>query len=169
MVSLISISAVIVILFLAITESPVLSICLLGTYCLLVSLLKKVVDSLVCKFYIIGLMTTVFFLSTTLLAFPFSLNRLYGTGIVVFVVGHLLNWLVALSNGPKMPVINKPLMEEFVGLGSSRFRYKIMDESTRFEYLADIIYFSKPFPHAFSVGDVLISLGLWMALFGLRL
>ncbi len=91
-------------------------------------------------------------------------------GVVWLAGGTLANLLVIVSNGGKMPVDGEAL----VAMGQAALRdacaagqsltNTIIGPSTRLPWLADILAGSPPFPKPtiFSVGDVLLALGVFV-------
>jgi hypothetical protein len=108
----------------------------------------------------------------TLLIFAWLNRRL--VGMLILIVGLILNMVVMIANGGFMP-INPTTAERIVGeeristfeIGS-RIGYKdilLPEKETRLEILADRFLPPPGFPHqvAFSLGDVFIALGaFWL-------
>lgn len=87
-------------------------------------------------------------------------NRLMGIWLVG--VGTTLNLIVILANGARMPVA-----PEFAGSlvkQGSIGQYTLMGGGTRLNLLGDWIQLY-PFPEVYSPGDVLVALGLAIAVF----
>src|SRR6056297_2561891 len=86
----------------------------------------------------------------------------------IFFLGTLLNFIVILFNGMKMPV-RLPLdmvnaWENFIYLNSSRdLIHTIMNSNTRLNFLGDIFVLKDPYPFtkAVSIGDILLLLGFF--------
>jgi hypothetical protein len=80
--------------------------------------------------------------------------------------GYVLNLLPMLINGGKMPVLESALdsidkLNEIDLLKSNvLLTHKLVDETTRFKFLADNIPFPYFFPKVISIGDVILSIGL---------
>ena len=80
----------------------------------------------------------------------------------LILAGSILNFIVLLANGWKRPVLEEGL--KLVGIDTLLPLYIPILEETKLSILGDIIIVSKPypFPHVFSIGDIIISLGLFM-------
>lgn len=79
-------------------------------------------------------------------------------GFVILITGFVLNYLAVVSNKLRMPITReRPLTFE------SSFTHAHINEQTRFKFLCDI--YQSPY-EAFSIGDVLIVLGMFTASFG---
>ena len=90
-------------------------------------------------------------------------------GIRWIILGVLLNLIVIIVNGGRMPVevagfdrdiyhVSLMLLESGKDL-----THKAADDSTRLIFLADIIHFRKPYPlpKSLSIGDILMMVGLF--------
>lgn len=107
------------------------------------------------------------FLSYTLILLAAWKNR-HLSGIVIYGIGALLNSIVILSNGGRMPVSAEGLQQ--VGKGDQiasfeigRMKHQLLTEDTHFTYLADVIPINIPFvfnPDVISIGDIFITLGI---------
>lgn len=90
-------------------------------------------------------------------------NRRY-VSVLIMGAGFLLNAIAIFSNGGVMPV--SPAAMEKAGMGgmistiSNQGLYSLMDDSTAFSFLCDVI--PRPYPRAFviSAGDIVIAIGL---------
>ena len=94
-------------------------------------------------------------------------------GFKLIIIGILLNFTVIVANGGQMPVSTIALQKS--GLGSYQkvlekgeyLTHKLLDKNTKLKFLADRLYIRKPYPRstAFSVGDIIIGLGLFWLIF----
>lgn len=80
----------------------------------------------------------------------------------LFPVGILLNFLAILSNGGSMPVCSRYMSVEAAERVNSSITHTVIDETTRLPWLGDIIFISWPFQQMISLGDVFISLGIFL-------
>lgn len=94
-------------------------------------------------------------------------------GLRITLIGSILNFLpLALNNG-KMPVAinalkNANLYNQLNLLSDNRIMtHTLVSESTKLNFLGDIIAISKPypFPKIISIGDILISVGLFILIY----
>lgn len=94
-------------------------------------------------------------------------NRNY-KGVQLILAGSLMNFLVMVLNGFKMPV-NGELFKKIAGiyryemtLNGFSLHHMIIDESTKLWELGDIIPFLKPypFPKLVSIGDIVLAVGV---------
>lgn len=106
-------------------------------------------------------------MSQTLLFAFLYFNRDY-RGILLVFIGSLLNFIVMLLNGMRMPIsgeyyqiIASPEAYQLTLNGAS-FHHFIMNEATNFKFLADVIPFYRPypFPKVVSIGDILLAAGI---------
>lgn len=89
-------------------------------------------------------------------------------GMKTTLLGVILNAIVVIANGGRMPVeidsiMDKVAIEAIEVLKSgSDLAHTVLVESTRFKVLGDIIHVLKPYPlpKSISVGDILMSLGI---------
>ncbi|QJC53495.1 DUF5317 domain-containing protein [Paenibacillus albicereus] len=99
------------------------------------------------------------------------INR-HQKGLGIIFAGVLLNFLVMLVNGGRMPVsieaasVLDPIYLEMLKSGDAVSKHFLMDESTRLYFLGDIIPLSPPYPRtqAISIGDVVINVGAFFFL-----
>lgn len=92
------------------------------------------------------------------------------TGFKITLLGAILNFLPLLLNNGRMPVAINSLKasKSYIQLSlleEGRIMTHILaNESTKLAFLGDIIPISKPypFPKVISIGDILISLGLFI-------
>jgi len=97
-------------------------------------------------------------------------------GLIFIIFGLLLNILVISANGGFMPVTLEALSRAGLGhmaLGTGNGARVMASkdvilsrEATRLWFLSDILVLSKPFPlgSVFSVGDILLALGVFVLL-----
>lgn len=92
------------------------------------------------------------------------LNR-HVPGFPIMVIGILLNMIVMIANGGKMPVsveavsiVNPETMDE---LFRGAIKHIPMDDNTRMWFLGDIIPLTSPYPNqkVISLGDVFLNVG----------
>lgn len=91
-------------------------------------------------------------------------------GILTIFTGTLLNFITIIFNGGKMPVSLKGL--NFASLWEKASLLKVngvlthtlIDHSTKFYYLSDIIPIPHPYPLAkiISIGDIIIAVGIFI-------
>lgn len=76
------------------------------------------------------------------------------------LAGSVLNFIVLAANSWKLPIIEEGL--ELIGLDTLLPLYTPIVEGTKLPILGDIIIVSKPypFPRIFSIGDIIICIGL---------
>ncbi|TJX67816.1 hypothetical protein E8P77_03800 [Soehngenia saccharolytica] len=85
----------------------------------------------------------------------------------LFLIGIILNFIVIMANGGKMPVYFSPRLNIEETVIEER-EYDIIhtgvDENTKLVFLADIITIPKPYPlpKILSIGDVFIMAGVFM-------
>lgn len=89
--------------------------------------------------------------------------------MVFILIGMALNFIVIFANGGKMPVSFKGARgyEHYTDeLPKKPFdiKHEIVDENTKFVYLADVIPLSHPYPLAriISIGDVFLMIGIFL-------
>ena len=88
------------------------------------------------------------------------LNRVRGIGLIS--AGAALNLIVILANGGRMPVA--PELATSMGSRTTVGQYTVMGSQTNLNILGDWIKLG-PIPEAYSVGDVLIAVGLAIVVF----
>lgn len=94
-------------------------------------------------------------------------------GLKLSLFGSVLNFLPILMNSGKMPVSvksleNAGLYNQITLLYDERIMtHTLMTENTKFGFLGDIIAIPRPypFPKIISLGDILISLGLFILIY----
>lgn len=88
------------------------------------------------------------------------------TAFRVLGVGTLLNALVIIANGGRMPVdlaLAAQLSYEISGLtGDGFMQHVALHEGTRLGFLADIILLRFPIPRVISIGDIFAVVGLFL-------
>ncbi|MFT9495660.1 DUF5317 domain-containing protein [Anaerosolibacter sp.] len=92
------------------------------------------------------------------------------TGFRFILFGIILNFIVIMSNGGRMPVdisgVDPNIYQEKIAmLQSGRdLVHSVLDESTVFGFLGDIIHLKKPYPlpKALSIGDVFMMIGVFL-------
>jgi Family of unknown function (DUF5317) len=84
-------------------------------------------------------------------------------GVWLVSAGIALNLVVIIVNGERMPVARE-LAGSLLRNGGTVGQYTVMGDTTRLNLLADWISL-RPSPEAYSVGDVLIALGLAIVIF----
>lgn len=94
--------------------------------------------------------------------FGFVILNKQSREIIVMGVGFLLNAIVIFANGGAMPVGNKALeWLGYVGDLAEKGLYQVMNESTRFKLLADIMPIRlEKIAFIISLGDIVLCLGL---------
>jgi len=85
----------------------------------------------------------------------------------LFLIGIILNFIVIMANGGKMPVYFPPdlnVSEEVIEEREYDIIHTGVDENTRLFFLADIICITKPYPlpKILSIGDLFIMAGIYM-------
>ncbi len=86
-------------------------------------------------------------------------------GFSIMVIGILMNMIVMIANGGKMPVsveaINLVNPEAMNDLFSGAIKHIPMDSNTRLWFLGDIIPLTSPYPNkmVISLGDVFLNVG----------
>jgi uncharacterized protein DUF5317 len=83
-------------------------------------------------------------------------------GIWLISIGALLNLIVILANGGRMPVA--PELARSMGGRATVGQYTVMGSQTNLNFLGDWIRLG-PSPEAYSLGDVLIGVGLAIVVF----
>lgn len=88
-------------------------------------------------------------------------------GVKLLGAGFFLNFLVIALNGGAMPTTISGIDPEYVELVQSGkiATYSIITESTRLPWLADVMVQPWPKAKAFSLGDILISAGIFWLVF----
>jgi hypothetical protein len=89
-------------------------------------------------------------------------------GFKLFSLGMFMNFLVIASNGGRMPVSSKALEEanlsHYIAILESGYKkHQLMNESTIFPYLGDVIPLHLPYAlmnMVVSVGDLFVTLGM---------
>lgn len=105
--------------------------------------------------------------SYLLLFLGIFLNR-HIKGMGIFGIGILLNFIVIIANGGAMPVspvaLKKVGMEEMLFLLESKTYtvHKVMTDSTKLKFLADVIPLPYLKPRVVSVGDILMAAGVFL-------
>nr|WP_263324795.1 DUF5317 domain-containing protein [Neobacillus sp. Marseille-Q6967] len=96
------------------------------------------------------------------------LNR-ENPGFNLILIGVFLNFLVMVMNGGRMPVSPEAASvldpKYLEALKTSLYaKHQVLNESTRFGFLADIIPLSKPYPKTqiISIGDVIMNVGAFI-------
>jgi uncharacterized protein DUF5317 len=84
-------------------------------------------------------------------------------GMWLASAGIAMNLLVIVANGERMPVAHE-LAGSLLRHGGTIGQYTVMGDTTHLNLLGDWIAFF-PVPEAYSVGDVLIALGLAIVMF----
>ncbi len=121
--------------------------------------------------FIIAYFSYIHILTYLLLIYVVYINRgIYGLKLVF--IGTSLNLIPIIFNGGKMPVSLRAL--EFAKLNKLIYvlnekislTHRLMDPETKFTFLSDIIPIPKPyfFPKVISLGDIFISIGLFILL-----
>jgi hypothetical protein len=94
-------------------------------------------------------------------------------GLGILFAGVLLNFLVMLVNGGRMPVsleaasaVLDPVYVDMLKSSAAVSKHVLMDSGTRLSFLGDIIPLGPPYPRrqAISVGDVIINVGIFFYL-----
>ncbi len=108
-------------------------------------------------------------LSYLLLFIGIFFNRSTLAFKIVFV-GVFLNFLVIVANGGQMPVSGEAMTS--IGLIDNMYAIRdgkiithaLIDNHTVFKYLGDVFVLDKPYPRPkiFSIGDVLLALGIFI-------
>lgn len=89
----------------------------------------------------------------TLLIIGLLLN-IKNKGIIIILVGSILNFIVILLNGGKMPISQS--------ISFLPFTHTLINEYTRCHYLADIIPIPYFIPKIISIGDIIIGVGIFL-------
>ncbi|KUO74810.1 MAG: hypothetical protein APF77_11150 [Clostridia bacterium BRH_c25] len=108
-------------------------------------------------------------LSYMLLFIGIYFNRSILAFRIVFI-GVFLNFIVIMANGGQMPVSGEAM--EAIGLIDNMLdirdgkiiTHTLINNHTAFRYLGDIFVFAKPYPRPkiFSIGDVIMALGIFI-------
>jgi hypothetical protein len=107
-------------------------------------------------------------ISYSLLFAGIYFNRKIPAFKLIFI-GVLLNFIVIMANGGHMPVsgetmINIGLVDNMEAIRDGKIiTHTLINEKTVFKYLGDIFALGKPYPRPkiFSVGDVIMALGVF--------
>lgn len=96
-----------------------------------------------------------------------SLINIRKTYMKLFLIGIVLNFIVIMANGGKMPVYFSPnlnIKETVIEEREYDIIHTVADENTKFIFLADIITIPKPYPlpKILSLGDVFIMAGVFV-------
>ena len=88
-------------------------------------------------------------------------------GVTLLAIGFLLNFLAIAANGGTMPSIITGLDPELVRQmkAGEWLTYTLLTESSKLPWLADVMVQPWPAVKTFSVGDILISLGVFWLVF----
>ncbi|MBB6216449.1 hypothetical protein HNQ80_002549 [Anaerosolibacter carboniphilus] len=92
------------------------------------------------------------------------------SGFKLILIGIILNFIVILSNGGRMPVnisgIDPIVYQEKIEiLQSGRdLVHTVLDETTLFGFLGDVIHLKKPYPlpKTLSIGDLFMMVGVFL-------
>jgi hypothetical protein len=113
-----------------------------------------------------------------LLVFVFLLLNLRVSGLIAIGVGALLNFAAIAANGGRMPASATALARaglietaDRLTMSGAHGNVLLMSEGTRVNVLGDWLYLPGwiPFATAFSIGDVLILIGIaWLIVRGMR-
>ncbi|MFD3157876.1 DUF5317 domain-containing protein [Haloimpatiens sp. FM7330] len=95
-------------------------------------------------------------------------------GFKSVMIGVILNFLVIMVNGGRMPVdvrgIENMISQESLQIlkTGKDLTHKLADDSTKLSFLGDIIHIKKPYPipKSISVGDIFMILGVFMFIQG---
>ncbi|ASS66901.1 MULTISPECIES: DUF5317 domain-containing protein [unclassified Paenibacillus] len=99
-------------------------------------------------------------------------------GFGLLAIGVLMNFLVMVFNGGRMPVsleaasvLKDPAFVEMLKNGDILYKHVLMDFHTRLAFLGDIIPLGPPYPRrqAISIGDVIMNIGVFFYLQDLML
>ena len=101
------------------------------------------------------------------------LSNLHLKGMPLIILGIILNFIVIMANGGRMPVdissIKLMLSAESVEMlqNTKSFTHVAANESTRFLFLADIIHIKRPYPlpKSLSVGDIFMMVGIFSIIY----
>ncbi len=118
------------------------------------------------------------YLLSNVLAAGWLLRNIAIAGFPCIMVGALSNLLAIAANGGRMPVDRRLLAEasgsafvQAVGSGQVRIKAVLADAHTNLPWLTDRFLLPRPFPlpTVFSVGDILIGLGvIWLVAAAMR-
>ncbi len=111
----------------------------------------------------------VHFLSYLLLFIGIYFNRSILAFKIIFV-GIFLNFFVIMANGGQMPVsgelmVNIGLIDNMMNIRDGKIiTHTLINDHTVFKYLGDIFVLGKPYPRPkiFSIGDVIMALGVFI-------
>lgn len=112
----------------------------------------------------------IFIYSLLIIGLSMNFNEL---GFRISLFGAMLNFLPLIFNKGQMPVSikaleNAHLYEQINLLTNNRIMtHSLMSDSTNLSFLGDIIAIARPypFPKIISIGDILISLGLFLVIY----
>lgn len=90
----------------------------------------------------------------------------------IITAGVLLNFIVIMANGGKMPVSGDALRfaglyQNLVDIGQGRIvTHTLMNASTKLRFLGDVLPLPKyyPRPKVYSIGDILLAIGVFIYL-----
>jgi hypothetical protein len=103
--------------------------------------------------------------SYAIVCYSFWLNREH-EDIRMFLVGWLLNTIVIVANGGRMPVLAAAIAHvpgAYAQLMSGYDpKHVLMSSSTHLSFLGDIFFVYTPIPRAISVGDAFIGTGAFL-------
>lgn len=123
-------------------------------------------DSLTIKKFIVNFSYYLIALSYILMivASLMNIKKIY---MKLFLIGIILNFVVIMANGGKMPVYFPPdlnINEDVIEEREYDIIHVKADEDTKLFFLADIIYIPEPYPlpKILSVGDLFIMAGVFM-------
>ncbi|HHX23555.1 MAG: DUF5317 domain-containing protein [Tepidanaerobacteraceae bacterium] len=102
----------------------------------------------------------------------FLISNLHIKAVSMVAIGVFLNLLVIIVNGGKMPVslwaVEVTNLEDLRELlyDPNYLYHTVLDSSTKFKFLADIIPIPPPYPkpRVFSIGDFLMGTGLFLVI-----
>lgn len=88
----------------------------------------------------------------------------------IITAGVLLNFIVIMANGGKMPVSGDALTfaglyNNLIDIGQGRIvTHTLMDASTKLSFLGDVLPLPKyyPRPKVYSIGDILMAIGIFI-------
>jgi len=88
-------------------------------------------------------------------------------GNILLALGFFLNFLVIMINGGAMPVNLEGLDPSYITMlqNNELPTYKILDSSSKLSWLSDVFIIPWPKGKAFSIGDIVISIGIFWLVF----
>lgn len=97
--------------------------------------------------------------------------RLKGMSLIIF--GIILNFIVIMANGGRMPVnisgVEHLLSEESISVlqNAKSLTHIAANDSTKFLFLGDIIHLKRPYPlpKSLSIGDIFMMIGIFRLIF----